>query len=127
MVFIKPFSMPQISSTIFTNGLTQLVVHEALEMIRSSALRLPSLAPKTTILMSEVFAGAESNTFPAPASKCFEALSESKNNPVHSKTTSTFISFQGSSAGFLMAVIRISVPFTNKFPFIVPTSPLNRP
>ena len=69
------------------NGARQFVVHEALEMIKSSFVNVSWLTPKTTVL-STPLPGAEIKTLFAPASKCAPAASLVVNRPVHSKTIS---------------------------------------
>ena len=51
-------------------------------------------------------------TFFAPPCRCAEAFSLLVNRPVHSSTTSTPSSPQGSSAGLRLASTRIRSPFT---------------
>src|SRR5688500_8936924 len=101
MVIIYPVSTPQISSTTLTNGLTQLVVHDALDKIRSASVIVSSLPPKTTILISSPFEGPKRTTLLAPAFKCPPAVSVVKKKPVHSRTTSTLRSAHGSFSGDL--------------------------
>ena len=50
-------------------GAKQFVVHEAAEMIVSSAVKMSSFTPNTTVGRS-LPAGAEITTFLAPASIC---------------------------------------------------------
>ena len=56
--------------------------------------------------------GAEMMTFFAPASRCLEAASRVRKNPVDSKTISTPSSPQGSFAGSRSAHTRIRSPLT---------------
>ena len=56
--------------------------------------------------------GAEMTTFFAPPFRWADAFSLLVNRPVHSSTTSTPSSPQGSSAGLRLASTRILSPFT---------------
>ena len=81
-----------------TIGEMQFVVHDAFETI--SWLKYLSLfTPSKKVCSTPPLVGADTTTFFAPASICALAESFSVNLPVHSKTTSTFSSFQGSFAG----------------------------
>ena len=79
-------------------------MQDAFDTILSSGLRSPSLTPRTIVASISSFGGTVSNTFLAPASRCLFNDSLSLNIPVDSTTTSTSISFQGSSAGSLIEV-----------------------
>ena len=104
--------MPKVSSRTLATGVRQLVVQEALLMILCFALSMVVwLMPKATV-MSGLVAGAEMSTRGAPAARWVSAFSRAVNRPVHSMTRSTLLAAWGSSAGFLMAVTWISLPFT---------------
>lgn len=64
-------------------GAAQLVVQDALERIVSVPSMMSSFTPSTTVLMPGSFAGAESNTFFAPAVKCKVANSRVRKWQVH--------------------------------------------
>src|SRR3954463_15483586 len=70
-VVISPFSMPKAEWRTLAIGARQLVVHEALETIRSVGLSWSSLTPRTIVASSLSLAGALRTTFWAPASMCF--------------------------------------------------------
>jgi len=76
-------------------------VHDAFEIISSVPSRLPSLMPRTTVLISLLFGGAERITLFAPAVKCCDANSLVKNLPVDSITMSIFNADQGRFLGSL--------------------------
>src|SRR3989344_1474358 len=126
MVVIKAFLTPQLAMTIAMTGATQLVVQEALSTISSPRYSL-SLTPRTKVLVSESLEGAEMITFLAPAVKCAPAFSLVRKAPVHSRTTSTPNSFQGSSAGSLIDKDRIFLPPTIKCSPSASTDLLNLP
>src|SRR5215510_7689473 len=104
MVVIKPFTIPNFSSSTCAIGAKQLVVQDAQEMIVSLPSSMLWFTLNTTVFRSPV-AGAEITTLFAPAVICAVALSLSVKNPVHSNTTSTSCDFQGISAGFFCAYI----------------------
>ena len=95
---IRPFSIPNRSSSTFASGARQFVVQDALEMTVCDPSYSESFTPLTTVRSSPV-AGAEMTTFFAPASRCLAAPSRLVKMPVDSTTTSTPRSFHGSSAG----------------------------
>ena len=69
MVVIRPRSTPKASSSTFTRGTKQLVVHDALETtLWASGSKVSSLTP-TTKVASAFVAGAEQITSLAPASR----------------------------------------------------------
>ena len=72
-------------------------------------------------------AGAEIITFLAPPFKCRLAFSRVVNRPVHSNTTSTFNSPQGSLAGSRSASTRILSPLTTMYSPSTSTLPGNLP
>ena len=77
-------------------------MQDPFEIILCSFFKSLLLTPWTTV-KSTSLAGAEIITFFAPASICLPAVILSKNNPVHSKTTSAPILPQGNFAGSLSA------------------------
>src|SRR5690606_8149207 len=106
MVVIEPCTIPNLSFRTLAIGARQLVVHEALEITVSVAFNTLWLTPYTTVASTSV-PGAEMMTFFAPALRCRPAFSLLVKIPVHSYTTSTFNSAQGSLAGSRSDVIRI--------------------
>ena len=92
-------------------GARQLVVQDAAEMMVSSGVRVFSLTLYTMVGRS-LPAGAEMTTFLAPASMWAWDLALAAKKPVHSSTTSTPISPQGSWAGSFSARISILWPST---------------
>ena len=126
MVVIKPCSTPNSSSNTLAIGAKQFVVHEALETMRSSAVKMSSFTPNTTVLSSP-FAGAEMTTLPAPASRCKPAFSLLVNTPVDSTTTSMQREPHGRFDGSRSAEILMVEPLTTRFPPATSTVPLNRP
>ena len=115
-----PSCRPQFSSSTFIIGAAQLVVHEAFEIMVSSGVRMESLIPITTVLMSFDLGGAESITFFAPAVRCKVADVLSRKRPVDSITVSMPNDFQGRLAGFFSARMAIRFPFI----IIAPSSDL---
>ena len=99
-----PVSKPNVSFNTLAMGAKQLVVQDALLTMRSSAVKMSSLTPSTTVFKSPL-AGAEMMTLPAPAVKCADAFSASANTPVDSTTRSTWLAPHGKSAGLRSAVI----------------------
>ncbi len=79
--------MPNLSFNTLATGATAFVVQEAREIILCLLWSyLSSFTPKTKV-MSALLAGligAETNTFLAPACRCFEAVSLFLNLPVDS-------------------------------------------
>ena len=65
-----------------------------------------------TIVFKSFPAGAEIRTFFAPARKCASDLALEQKKPVHSKTISIRISFQGRFSGFFSERITIRFPST---------------
>jgi hypothetical protein len=118
IVFIRPLTTPMRSSSAFTSGARQLVVHEALEMTVSDALRSLWLTPMTTVRSTSFSPGAETMTFRAPACRCAPAFALLVKSPVHSSTTSTPRAFHGSLAGSRSATTwMLSSPTTMAFSF----------
>src|SRR3989441_13335091 len=103
MVVMKPCLKPQLSSTTFTTGTRQFVVHEAFEMTWCFAGSYFWWFTPITIVMSSPLAGAEITTFFAPAARCLSASGRSVNRPVLSSTRSTPSAFHGSFSGSLIA------------------------
>src|SRR5664280_2866000 len=94
-----PLSIPNASSSTFTIGAKQLVVHEALETTKSLAgSNSESFTPITKVASTPV-AGAATITRLAPASRWAAADSRVVNRPVDSITTSTPSSPQGNALG----------------------------
>ena len=118
--------MPHFSCSTLATGARQLVVQLALEMMCFAASYFLSLTPMTNIGVSS-FDGADRITFLAPASRCFCAVTLSRNRPVDSITTSAFTSFHFSAAGSRSWVSRMVLPLTTKWPPSTLTSPLKRP
>src|SRR3989344_3431142 len=71
--------------------------------------------------------GADRMTFLAPASRCFCAVTLSRNRPVDSITTSAPTSFHFRLAGSRSCVRRIFLPLTTRVLPSTETSPLKRP
>src|SRR3546814_15564903 len=90
MVVISPRSIPRASLSTLATGARQLVVQLAFETTTCSAVSLSWLTPYTTV-RSTPFAGAEISTRLAPAARCFDALSRSAKNPVHSKDRTSVV------------------------------------
>src|ERR1051325_5015717 len=111
---MKPCTTPQLSSTTLTTGTRQFVVQEALERTWCLAGSYFFSFTPMQIVMSSPLAGAEITTFFAPAVRCLAACSRSVKRPVLSSTSSTPSSFHGSFSGSLIAVTRISRPFTTR-------------
>ena len=84
-VVIKPSAIPKFSCNTLASGAKQFVVHEALDIIFSSALYRWWLTP-TTYVGVFPFDGALMITFYAPPFKCNPAFSSVKNAPVDSQT-----------------------------------------
>src|SRR5216117_574424 len=119
---MKPRLMPNLSSRTLAVVARQLVVHEALLMMRCLAGSYAfSLTPSTTVTSGSL-AGAVMMTFLAPAWRCLEAVAVSRKMPVDSTTTSTPSSFQGRLAGSFSAVTRTSRPLTKMAPSLALTS-----
>ncbi len=82
--------MPKLSFSTLATGATQFVVHEAKEIrLCFFGSYLSSFTPKTTVKSALLagLIGAETSTFLAPASRCFEAASLFLNLPVDSTAT----------------------------------------
>src|SRR2546430_8925886 len=73
---MKPCLKPQLSSTTFTTGTRQFVVHEAFERTWCFAGSYFWWFTPITIVMSSPLAGAEMTTFFAPAARSEEHTSE---------------------------------------------------
>src|SRR2546426_577613 len=126
-VVMKPRLMPNLSSRTLAVVARQLVVQEALLMMRCRAGSYCfSLTPSTTVT-SGSFAGAVMMTFLAPAAMCLLAVAVSRKIPVDSTTTSTWSSFQGNAAGSLIAHTRISRPLTKMASPLAVTSAFSPP
>ena len=93
-------------------GARQLVVHDALEMMRWFLFKILSLTPSTIVASRSSLAGALKITRSAPASMCFCRLARSVNRPVDSSATWQPSFFQGRAAGSFSVVIGISLPLT---------------
>src|SRR5690348_15092752 len=85
---MKPCRKPQLSSTTFTTGTRQFVVHEAFERMLCFAGSYFWWFTPITIVMSSPLAGAEITTLRAPAARCFSASGRLVNRPVLSSTSS---------------------------------------
>src|SRR6266571_113750 len=96
---MSPRSTPNASSRILTIGTKQFVVQDAFEMILCCSRSKVSSFTPTTNVASAFFAGADTMTSGAPASRCMAALSRSVNSPDDSTTRSTSRSFHGSAFG----------------------------
>src|SRR6266853_152726 len=96
---MRPETTPMRSSTAFTSGARQFVVHEPFEITVSEAFSVLSFTPTTMVRSTSFSPGAEITTFFAPAARCDEAFSLLVKRPVHSSTASTFRSFQGDRSG----------------------------
>src|SRR5580765_1602875 len=111
-VVINPFSTPKASSSTFTIGTKQFVVHDAFEItLCRSGSKVSSFTP-TTNVPSTSLPGAEMMTIGAPASRCCAALSLLVNRPVDSTTTSTPSSPHGRAVGSRSARILSVLPST---------------
>src|SRR5204862_459768 len=108
---MKPCLKPQLSSTTFTTGTRQFVVHEAFERTWCFAGSYVWWFTPITIVMSSPLAGAEMTTFFAPAARCLSASGRSVNRPVLSSTRSTPNAFHGSFSGSLIADTLMGLPF----------------
>src|SRR5207245_1191602 len=75
---MKPCLKPQLSSTTFTTGTRQFVVHEAFERTWCFAGSYFWWFTPITIVMSSPLAGAEMTTFFAPAARCLSASGRSE-------------------------------------------------
>merc|ERR1719231_2060711 len=100
-VVMRPWTIPNFSSTIFASGARQLVVHDAFESTLMSFVYLVWLTPMTN--MGASADGAEMITFLAPPFKCIEALSMTVKMPVDSQTMSAPDAPQGTSSGLRQA------------------------
>ena len=90
----------------------QFVVQLALEMISLLSGILSSFTPSTIVSAPSPFAGAESTTLSAPASRCARAFAGSTKRPVHSMTTSIFFSRHGNWLGSASLSTSICCPST---------------
>ena len=108
----KPRLIPNVSSSTLAIVARQLVVQDALEMMRCRVGSYACSFTPSTSVTSGSLAGAVMMTFLAPACRCFEVDAVSRNTPVDSTTTSTPSSLHGSIAGSLSAQTRISRPST---------------
>ena len=88
----------------FAIGAKQFVVQDPLDTIKSLAVKMSSLTPKT-IVLSALSAGDEISTLFAPLSRCISASLFELNFPVHSKTISK--SDQSNSEGLYVENIFI--------------------
>ena len=93
-------SMPKASSRIERIGAAACAVHEALETIRCSGLRSPSLSPMTTVMSGGSAGGEHRITLFAPCSKWRSSSARVRNFAVASITVSTPSSPHGMSPGF---------------------------
>src|SRR5438034_574820 len=123
---MKPCLKPQLSSTTFTTGTRQFVVHEAFERTWCFAGSYFWWFTPITIVMSSPLAGAEMTTFFAPAARCLSASGRSVNRPVLSSTRSTPNAFHGSFSGSLIADTLIGLPLTTSASPCASTVPGNR-
>src|SRR2546425_5023330 len=80
---MKPCLKPQLSSTTFTTGTRQFVVHEAFERTWCFAGSYFWWFTPITIVMSSPLAGAEMTTFFAPAARCLSASGRSVRSEEH--------------------------------------------
>ena len=108
---MKPLSIPKASFSTLATGARQLVVHDAFETTTWSSVSLSWLTPCTTV-RSAFSAGAETRTRLASAFRCAEAFSFEVKMPVHSRTTSTPSSPQGSFEGSRSAKTLKALPST---------------
>ena len=122
MVEKKQASIPNSFLITDRTGATELVVHDAFEMIWVVFLLYDLwLTPTTTVLYftgqtASHLHGAEITTFFAPAFMCFSASTGFLKKPVASITTSTLRSFQGKSWGsFLAKIGTFCFPINNAF------------
>src|SRR3989442_12998226 len=100
---MKPRLIPNPSSSTLAVVARQLVVHDALEMIRCRVGSYVCSFTPGTIVASGSFAGAGMITFLAPARRCLEAVAVSRETPGGSATTSTPRAGRGAVAGALAA------------------------
>src|SRR5256884_6243656 len=115
------------SSTIFTTGTRQFVVHEAFESTWCFAGSYFWWFAPITIVMSSPLAGAEITTFLAPAARCLSASGRLVNRPVLSSTSSTPSAFHGSFSGSLIADTLMVLPLTTSASPCASTVPGKRP
>ena len=123
----KPSSIPYASWRTLASGARQLVVHEALETIRSPGSSSSSLTPSTTMRSMTSFAGTVSSTFSAPPRKCRSSFSRERKTPVDSTTRSAPSFPHGIAAGSFSAVIAVLRPSTYRNSRSAETSPSNGP
>src|SRR3989442_15892721 len=98
---MKPRLIPNPSSSTLAVVARQLVVHDALEMIRCRVGSYVCSFTPSTIVASGAFAGAGMITFLAPACRGLEAVAGSRKIPVDSATTSKPGARPGHVAGAL--------------------------
>src|SRR5258708_18290828 len=109
-VVMKPRLTPNLSSRTLAVVARQLVVHEALLMIRCLAGSYAfSLTPSTTVTSGSL-AGAVRMTFLAPAAMCLLAGAGAPEVPVGSPATSTPGHFHGSGGRYLEGDTRSARP-----------------
>src|SRR3989454_11763941 len=113
MVVMKPCLKPQLSSTTFTTGTRQFVVHEAFEMTWCFAGSYFWWFTPITIVMSSPLAGAEVTDFFAPAPRGLSASGRPVDRTVLSGTKVTANAFHGSFAGSLIAEPFVGLPMTD--------------
>ncbi|CAB4714605.1 unannotated protein [freshwater metagenome] len=118
MVVIRPCSIPKLSSSTFTIGTKQLVVHEALEITLCCFGSKSLWFTPYTNEASAPSQGADTITSGAPAARCIAAWSRLVKMPVDSITRSTPRSPHGSSFGSRTDSTRSSLPST-EMPFLV--------
>ena len=124
---IKPLTRPIFSCNGLTIGARQLVVQLAFEITVSDDFNTPSFTPYTIVASTSAPPGAEIITFFAPPLMCALALSFDAKKPVHSSTTSTPRSPQGSLDGSRSARTLIRSPLTIMSSPSTLTSPGKRP
>jgi hypothetical protein len=126
-VVIRPCLIPSASWSTFATGARQFVVQDAFEtMWCVSGSYVSKLTPRATVT-SGSFAGAETITFLAPASRCFSASARARKRPVDSITTSTSRSAHGSRAGSGSPGVTIVRPSTTSAPSTTSTRASSAP
>src|SRR3990172_4341741 len=124
---MNPRSNPKVSSTTFTTGTRQLVVHDAFDRTWCLVGSYAWWFTPITMVRSSFLAGALMMTFLAPALRGAAALSRSVKRPVDSSTMSTPKSFHGSCAGSLADNTRTDFPLTQMPSLSASAVPWNRP
>ncbi len=81
--------IPKASWRTAASGVTQCTVDDALEMIRCSGRRAPSLTPRTIVMSGASFGGASAITRRAPADRCASSSARVRLFEVASRTVST--------------------------------------